>query len=67
MVQLNRLDSHNKNKGAISVSVGLGLLAFGEFLGWYSFVFPESIYININDNQDWRINCIVHSSVAKCP
>ena len=33
----------NKNKGAISVSVGLGLLALGEFIGWYSFVFPESI------------------------
>lgn len=33
----------NKNKGAISVAVGLGLLALGEFLGWYSFVFPESI------------------------
>ena len=33
----------NKNKGAISIAVGLGLLAFGEFLGWYSFVFPESI------------------------
>ncbi|MFQ5497601.1 MAG: hypothetical protein ACE5DU_06935 [Nitrosopumilus sp.] len=33
----------NKNKGAISIAVGLGLLALGEFLGWYSFVFPESI------------------------
>ncbi|QLH08033.1 hypothetical protein C5F50_10750 [Nitrosopumilus ureiphilus] len=33
----------SKNKGAISVAVGLGLLALGEFLGWYSFVFPESI------------------------
>jgi len=33
----------NKNKGAISVSVGLGLLALGEFVGWYSFVFPESV------------------------
>ncbi|QLH05171.1 hypothetical protein C5F49_07435 [Nitrosopumilus oxyclinae] len=33
----------NRNKGAISVSVGLGLLALGEFVGWYSFVFPESI------------------------
>ena len=33
----------NKNKGAISVSAGLSLLALGEFLGWYSFVFPESI------------------------
>lgn len=33
----------SKNKGTISVAVGLGLLALGEFLGWYSFVFPESI------------------------
>jgi len=33
----------NKNKGAISVAVGLALLALGEFLGWYSFLFPESI------------------------
>ena len=33
----------NRNRGAISVSAGLGLLALGEFLGWYSFLFPESI------------------------
>jgi hypothetical protein len=33
----------NKNKGTISIAVGLALLALGEFLGWYSFVFPESI------------------------
>lgn len=33
----------NKNKSTISVAMGLGLLALGEFLGWYSFVFPESI------------------------
>jgi hypothetical protein len=33
----------NKNRGAISVAIGLSLLALGEFLGWYSFVFPESI------------------------
>ena len=33
----------NKNRGAISVAIGLALLALGEFLGWYSFVFPESI------------------------
>ena len=38
----------NKNKGAISVSVGLALLAFGEFLGWYSFVFPESILYSVS-------------------
>ncbi len=33
----------NRKKGTISVSVGLSLLALGEFLGWYSFLFPESI------------------------
>ena len=33
----------NRNKGTIWVSLGLGCLALGEFLGWYSFVFPESI------------------------
>ena len=33
----------NRNKGTIWVSFGLGFLALGEFLGWYSFVFPESI------------------------
>lgn len=33
----------NRNKGAISVAIGLSLLALGEFLSWYSFVFPESI------------------------
>jgi len=33
----------NRNKGTIWISFGLGLLALGEFLGWYSFVFPESI------------------------
>jgi hypothetical protein len=33
----------NRKKGTILVSVGLSLLAFGEFLGWYSFLFPESI------------------------
>lgn len=38
----------NKNKGAISVAVGLGMLAFGEFLGWYSFVFPESILNHVS-------------------
>ena len=33
----------NRKKGTISVAIGLALLALGEFLGWYSFVFPESI------------------------
>jgi len=38
----------NKNNGAISVAIGLALLAIGEFLGWYSFVFPESILYPIS-------------------
>ena len=38
----------NRNKGAISVSLGLSFLALGEFLGWYSFVFPESILYPIS-------------------
>lgn len=38
----------NKNKGAIFVALGLALLALGEFLGWYSFVFPESILYAIS-------------------
>ncbi|MDH3191492.1 MAG: hypothetical protein OEM18_02240 [Nitrosopumilus sp.] len=38
----------NKNKGAISVAIGLALLALGEFLGWYSFVFPESILYSVS-------------------
>ena len=32
-----------KQKGTLSVGVGLGLLALGEFVAWYSFVFPETI------------------------
>ena len=38
----------NRNKGAISVAIGLGLLALGEFVGWYSFVFPESILYSVS-------------------
>ena len=39
-----------KKKGTIFVALGLSLLALGEFLGWYSFVFPESIlyYVSIS-------------------
>ncbi len=40
----------NRKKGTVFVSVGLSLLALGEFLGWYSFVFPESVlyYVSIS-------------------
>jgi len=37
-----------KKKGTIFVALGLSLLALGEFLGWYSFVFPESILYNVS-------------------
>jgi len=40
---LSYFENKNKNKGAILVATGLAMLALGEFLGWYSFVFPESI------------------------
>jgi hypothetical protein len=33
----------SKRKTAIFVAAGLGALAFGEFIGWYYFVFPQSI------------------------
>jgi len=40
----------SRKKGAIFVTLGLSMLAFGEFIGWYSFVFPESIlyYLSIS-------------------
>lgn len=33
----------NRRGGTIMVAAGLAMLALGEFLSWYSFVFPESI------------------------
>ncbi|MGI0082755.1 MAG: hypothetical protein ACREAF_00340 [Nitrosopumilaceae archaeon] len=33
----------NKKRSTIFVASGLGLLALGEFLGWYSVIFPESV------------------------
>jgi len=32
-----------RKKATLFVAVGLGLLGLGEFIGWYSFVFPETI------------------------
>ena len=32
-----------KKKSTLFVAVGLACLGFGEFVGWYSFVFPETI------------------------
>ena len=37
-----------KQKGTLAVGTGLALLAFGEFIAWYSFVFPESILYSIS-------------------
>ncbi|HET6458095.1 MAG TPA: hypothetical protein VFG24_04365, partial [Nitrosopumilaceae archaeon] len=33
----------NRKTSTIFVASGLGLLALGEFLGWYSVVFPKSV------------------------
>ena len=38
----------NRKKGTISVATGLALLALGEFLGWYSLVFPESVLDHVS-------------------
>ena len=35
--------AQGRKKTTLFVAVGLGLLGFGEFIGWYSFVFPETI------------------------
>jgi len=32
-----------RKKATLFVAVGLGLLGFGEIVGWYSFVFPETV------------------------
>ena len=37
-----------KQKGALVVGIGLSLLAFGEFIAWYSLVFPESVFYSIS-------------------
>ena len=37
-----------RKKTTLFVAVGLGLLAFGEFVGWYSFVFPETVLYAIS-------------------
>ena len=37
-----------KQKGTLAVGIGLGLLAFGEFIAWYSLIFPESIIYSIS-------------------
>ena len=57
----------SKKKGAIFVALGLALLAFGEFLGWYSFVFPESIlyYLSITIKIGGLISLFI--PVSKIP
>ena len=53
----------NKNKGAISVSVGLGLFSIWRIFGMvFVCISRINVIFNINDNQDCRINCIVYSS-----
>ena len=56
-----------KKKGAIFVATGLTLLALGEFLGWYSFVFPETIlyYVSIGIKISGLISLFI--PVSKVP
>ena len=37
-----------RRKTTLFVAVGLGLLGFGEFIGWYSYVFPETVLYAIS-------------------
>ena len=56
-----------KKKGTIFVAMGLSFLALGEFLGWYSFVFPESIlyYVSISIKITGLISLFI--PVSKIP
>ncbi len=56
-----------KKKGTIFVAMGLSFLAFGEFLGWYSFVFPESIlyYVSITFKISGLISMFI--PISKIP
>ena len=56
-----------KKKGTIFVATGLSFLAFGEFLGWYSFVFPESIlyYVSISFKISGLISMFI--PISKIP
>ena len=56
-----------KKKGTIFVALGLSLMAFGEFLGWYSFVFPESIlyYVSISIKISGLISLFI--PISKIP
>ena len=40
---LSLYEIKKRKKTTIFVAIGLGLLGFGEIVGWYSFVFPETI------------------------
>lgn len=57
----------SKKKGAVFVALGLALLALGEFLGWYSLLFPESIlyYLSISIKIGGLISLFV--PVSKIP
>ena len=56
-----------KKKGTVFVAMGLSFLALGEFLGWYSFVFPESIlyYLSISIKISGLISLFI--PVSKIP
>ena len=40
--------NQGRKKTTLFVAIGLGLLGLGEFIGWYSFVFPETVLYAIS-------------------
>ena len=40
--------NQGRKKTTLFVATGLGLLGLGEFIGWYSFVFPETVLYAIS-------------------
>ena len=56
-----------KKKGTIFVATGLGLLALGEFLGWYSLVFPQTILYSISISTKIAGLISLFIPVAKVP
>jgi hypothetical protein len=37
-----------KRKGTLTIASGLGMLALGEFIGWYNFIYPGSMFYYIS-------------------
>ncbi|MEM2759838.1 MAG: hypothetical protein QXW73_03500, partial [Nitrososphaerales archaeon] len=38
----------SKRKGTLTIASGLGMLALGEFIGWYSFIYAGSMFYYVS-------------------